>query len=245
MADFAYRRIRTLRPFSPIFVEMHDPSVQYSSNDVMDPILRVKMFERMGVLQVGDPAFPYRQPALSSEESSVPFLLGLVRSSKSWSRPYLDAHILRRFLVAYWRDCCYPEDPEKFPDYVEMMRRLPLRSRIPLVPFSCVRSEIPRVLIVGAGISGLSCAELLYSSGLFDLEIWEARDRCGGRADPSDLGPSWLHGLTSLNNSEDDVRTHRTNWSRVKCFRGDGTVVSVVDLEDARRRFLPTRGSGT
>jgi hypothetical protein len=195
---------------------MHDPSVQYSSNDVMDPILRVKMFERMGVLQVGDPAFPYRQPALSSKESSVPFLLGLVRSSKSWSRPFLDAHILRRFLVAYWRDCCYPEDPRESPDYVEMMRHLPLHSRIPLVPFSCVNKRKPRVLIVGAGISGLSCAELLYSSGLFELEIWEARNRCGGRVDPRsvNLGPSWLHGLTSLN--EHDVRSHRTWCSSAK-----------------------------
>ena len=40
---------------------MHDPNHHYEEKDVMDPTLRVKMFQRMGVLQVGDPAFPYRQ----------------------------------------------------------------------------------------------------------------------------------------------------------------------------------------
>ena len=46
---------------------------------------------------------------------------------------------------------------------------------------------------------------------------------------------SWLHGLTSLN--EHDVRSHRTNWNSLKCFRGDGSIVSATELESARRRF--------
>jgi monoamine oxidase len=41
-------------------------------------------------------------------------------------------------------------------------------------------NRVPRVCIVGAGISGLRTAELLISKG-FDVTILEARDRIGGR----------------------------------------------------------------
>ena len=242
VADFAYKRMRSLRPTCPIFVEMHDPTITNRDDDVMDPFLRVRMFQRMGVFQVGDPAFPFRQPALSPNSSSVPFLLGLVGSRESLLRgPVLDAHVLRRFLVAYWRDCCYPRDPCDYPDYVEMMRRVPLHSKIPLVPFSCINRNRPRVLIVGAGISGLSCAESLVRSGLFELEIWESRDRCGGRVDTRmnniDLGASWLHGLTSFGDFTGDVRSHHTNWNSIQCFRGDGSIVSGSLLKSARDRL--------
>ncbi|KAH9887134.1 hypothetical protein F4778DRAFT_757318 [Xylariomycetidae sp. FL2044] len=57
----------------------------------------------------------------------------------------------------------------------------------------------PRIGIVGAGISGLRCAEILLSRG-FDVTILEARDRIGGRICQSnelgysvDLGPNWIH----------------------------------------------------
>ena len=39
----------------------------------------------------------------------------------------------------------------------------------------------PRVLIVGAGIAGLSAASTLIQGGLSDVTIYEARDRIGGR----------------------------------------------------------------
>ena len=38
----------------------------------------------------------------------------------------------------------------------------------------------PHVGIVGAGISGLRCADILLSRG-FEVTILEARDRIGGR----------------------------------------------------------------
>jgi monoamine oxidase len=38
----------------------------------------------------------------------------------------------------------------------------------------------PHVCIVGAGISGLRCAEVLLEAG-FQVSILEARDRIGGR----------------------------------------------------------------
>lgn len=40
--------------------------------------------------------------------------------------------------------------------------------------------KIPEVCIVGAGMAGLRCAELLIEGGL-QVTIFEARDRLGGR----------------------------------------------------------------
>ncbi|KAF1815026.1 FAD/NAD(P)-binding domain-containing protein [Eremomyces bilateralis CBS 781.70] len=59
----------------------------------------------------------------------------------------------------------------------------------------------PRVLIVGAGVSGLRCADVLLASGV-DVTIYEARNRIGGRLAQAslrghtvDLGPNWIHGI--------------------------------------------------
>ncbi|APA07616.1 hypothetical protein sscle_03g023860 [Sclerotinia sclerotiorum 1980 UF-70] len=68
-----------------------------------------------------------------------------------------------------------------------------LRKQNPSLP--------PRICIVGAGLSGLRCADILLQHG-FDVTILEGRDRIGGRVHqinlPSgplvDLGANWLHG---------------------------------------------------
>ncbi|KAJ3793195.1 hypothetical protein GGU11DRAFT_760128 [Lentinula aff. detonsa] len=55
------------------------------------------------------------------------------------------------------------------------------------------------VCVVGAGVSGLRCADILLSHG-FQVTILEARDRIGGRICQSnelgytiDIGPNWIH----------------------------------------------------
>ncbi len=57
-----------------------------------------------------------------------------------------------------------------------------------------------RVVVIGAGVSGLTAAHVLSAAG-FDVTVLEARDRIGGRTwtvdvdgATVDLGASWLHG---------------------------------------------------
>ncbi|XP_078690498.1 spermine oxidase-like isoform X3 [Branchiostoma floridae x Branchiostoma belcheri] len=60
----------------------------------------------------------------------------------------------------------------------------------------------PQVVIVGAGIAGLSAAVELTQSGGIDVTVLEAMDRPGGRVhtvtalgvDKLELGATWLHG---------------------------------------------------
>jgi polyamine oxidase len=58
---------------------------------------------------------------------------------------------------------------------------------------------VERVVVVGAGIAGLTVANALTHAGL-DCLVLEARDRIGGRlhtvdlaGSPVDLGGSWIH----------------------------------------------------
>jgi phytoene dehydrogenase-like protein len=58
----------------------------------------------------------------------------------------------------------------------------------------------PHVCVIGAGLAGLRCAEVLLDGG-FQVTILEGRDRIGGRVHQSsdlgylvDLGPNWIHG---------------------------------------------------
>jgi monoamine oxidase len=61
------------------------------------------------------------------------------------------------------------------------------------------RGPLPKVMVVGAGMSGLVVARILRDTG-FPVVVLEARDRIGGRiwtdrslGVPCDLGASWIH----------------------------------------------------
>lgn len=77
------------------------------------------------------------------------------------------------------------------------------------------KGKIPNIAIVGAGISGLRCADVLIKSGA-RVTMYEARDRIGGRVHQvvsgghlMDLGANWVHG-TENNPIADIARRTRT-----------------------------------
>ena len=92
-----------------------------------------------------------------------------------------------------------------------------------------------RVVIVGAGIAGLSAAAELRANGFTDVVILEARDRIGGRiwtdtigdAVPIDLGASWIHGVNgnpiSAIASANGIATSPTDYDNdIVHFHGGG-----------------------
>lgn len=91
-----------------------------------------------------------------------------------------------------------------------------------------VTAEPPRrnqsVIIVGAGVAGLTAATQLHAGGFDDVVVLEARDRIGGRVwtdtigdgIPIDLGASWIHGVDgnpiSAIARKHNIATRRTDW---------------------------------
>lgn len=59
-----------------------------------------------------------------------------------------------------------------------------------------------KVVIVGAGVSGLAAAQHLRRNGICDIAILEAEDRVGGRlytdrfrGEVVEWGAQWIHGI--------------------------------------------------
>jgi monoamine oxidase len=106
-----------------------------------------------------------------------------------------------------------------------------------------------RVLVIGAGISGLGAARALTDRG-FDVEVVEARDRIGGRiwtVDRIDYGAHWIHGtegnpITHLARTLElptlfvgGDSTYTGGWQYLK-FRANGS--TVLSEDDKRRSIL-------
>jgi hypothetical protein len=66
-------------------------------------------------------------------------------------------------------------------------------------------SKVPHIAVIGAGVAGLRCADVLIQAG-FNVTVYEARNRIGGRVHQVksaghlvDLGPNWVHGNVESN----------------------------------------------
>lgn len=87
-------------------------------------------------------------------------------------------------------------------------RRQVLLGGLGLTLSSCVHkfrwpASLPRVVIIGAGMAGLSAARYLIQSGKCEVLVLEARPRIGGRThtvtgnggQKFELGAGWIHGI--------------------------------------------------
>lgn len=84
-----------------------------------------------------------------------------------------------------------------------ILAQQPATSQNQILETAATKGNGKKVLVVGAGISGLAAAQSLKSNG-FEVLVLEARNRIGGRiftdkdslGVPIELGASWIHGIT-------------------------------------------------
>ncbi|GMY12789.1 probable polyamine oxidase 4 [Fagus crenata] len=96
------------------------------------------------------------------------------------------------------------------------------------------RQQLPSVIVIGGGISGVAAARVLYDAS-FKVILLESRDRLGGRIHtdysfdcPVDLGASWLHGVCNENPLAPLIRGLGLTLYRTS---GDNSVLYDHDLE--------------
>ncbi|PCH06605.1 Amine oxidase [Penicillium occitanis (nom. inval.)] len=114
---------------------------------------------------------------------------------KRYTRPFLlvDYH----FLSTSWLQYASVQRHKSTLHPAAVGRKLPLSARKYQI---ALMGKTPHVGIIGAGVSGLRCADILAQNGA-KVTILEARNRIGGRitqvevgGNLVDLGANWIHG---------------------------------------------------
>jgi monoamine oxidase len=236
-----------------VFCEANNPELISDSDDAFSPVARLKAFQTMGVRQMAD--FQYIQPPLEEGKDSARDMLLAVVVAPFMDRDdngnfYVKSENIKNFLTDFYMELEVP-DLSKDPDYSAMISSLQHRDRVYLKDFdlskfkqkpkkSAVESvakavgSVPvHIVVIGAGLSGLSCARELQRAG-FSVEIVEARHRLGGRVYTNrvfdvyvDLGASWLHGTE--NNPLADYVTEQLPG--LKLFKNNEQNLALYDCE--------------
>ncbi|KAI9889229.1 MAG: hypothetical protein M1814_005678 [Vezdaea aestivalis] len=100
----------------------------------------------------------------------------------------------------------------------------------------------PSVCIIGAGLAGLRCADVLLRSGFKNVTIFEARDRLGGRIHQKsisgkefDMGANWIHGSNGNPFSVLAQKTKTATILPIETSRFFGTTGSLIPQDVANR----------
>ncbi|KAJ4249346.1 hypothetical protein NW757_007925 [Fusarium falciforme] len=99
----------------------------------------------------------------------------------------------------------------------------------------------PHIAVVGAGLAGLRCADILIQNS-FKVTIIEARNRVGGRlhqeilpnGNMADIGPNWIHGTDDnpIFDLAKELNTATSNCDSVSCvFNESGELLSLKESE--------------
>ncbi|KAG4264650.1 hypothetical protein FPRO06_05275 [Fusarium proliferatum] len=99
----------------------------------------------------------------------------------------------------------------------------------------------PHIGVIGAGLAGLRCADILVQNG-FRVTIIEARNRVGGRLHQevlpnghlADVGPNWIHGTNDnpMLDLAKQTNTAISDWESTSCvFDESGELLSLKDGE--------------
>lgn len=103
------------------------------------------------------------------------------------------------------------------------------------------------ILIIGAGMAGLSAARSLNDSGI-RVTVIEARNRLGGRIWTNnslgaavDMGASWIHGIKKNPihklTKDHGIKIHPTDFDSFKIYDADGEVIPDKHLDRAETFF--------
>ncbi len=103
------------------------------------------------------------------------------------------------------------------------------------------------VIVIGAGMAGLSAARRLHDEGV-SVVVLEARDRVGGRiwtdrslGIPVDMGASWIQEVDEnpIKELVDDwgVETMETDWDNIALYDHDGSNIDPDDVEAVQEQF--------
>lgn len=97
--------------------------------------------------------------------------------------------------------------------------------------FNCVVIDEPRVIIIGAGVAGLSAAAELERAQLRNIKILEAENRVGGRIFTIPDGQEFIEmGAQWIEFGSEDIKFSKTLNGQVDIYKSNSTMLNELQI---------------